>query len=87
MAAARASVGKVTDAAIDNTKAVAATSSGLLQQTTSTLKEKTLSEADIRQQTLKSFKQGSVMTTKGLSKVKQMTLDMAGAHTPLRSNH
>jgi hypothetical protein len=82
MAMARASVDKVTHAAIDNTKAVAATSTGLLQEASSSLKEateKSLSEEDIRQQTLKSFKRGSVMTTKGLNKVKQMTLDMAGA--------
>ena len=82
MAVARASVTKVTDAAIDNTKAVAATSSGLLHEASSSLKEateKTLSEEDIRQQTFNSFKKGSVMTTKGLNRVKQMTLDMAGA--------
>ena len=78
MAVARASVTKVTDAAIDNTKAVAATSSGLLHDASSSLKEateKTLSE----EQTFNSFKKGSVMTTKGLNRVKQMTLDMAGA--------
>eukprot|EP01044_Picomonas_judraskeda_P022346 COSAG03_NODE_5531_length_1226_cov_35.799245_2_plen_139_part_00 len=82
MAVARASVDKVTTAAIDNTKAVAASSSGLLQEASTSIKEvtgKTMdSEEDIRQQTLKSFKKGSVMTTKGLNKVKQMTLDMAG---------
>ena len=82
MAVARASVDKVTAAAIDNTKAVAASSSGLLQEASTSLKEvteKTMSEEDIRQHTLRSLKKGSVMTTKGLNKVKQITLDMAGA--------
>ena len=81
MAVARASVDKVTHAAIDNTKAVAATSSELLHEASSTIKTTTadLPDEDIRKQTVKSFKKGSVMGTKGLNKVKQMTLDMAGA--------
>ena len=80
MASMRASVDTartVTGAAIENTKTMATASTDF--KTAKLSEIEILNDDDIRKQTLKSFKMGSSMTTKGLTKVKQMTLDIAGA--------